>query len=114
MAGGPEYAMKVEFEQGKNIVDAAAKTSTLKHLIWSTLPSAMKISNGKYIVPHFEAKNKVDEYIKSNAALYGKTTFLWLTYFAQNYSSPMFTPNFVVSRVLLDNAYLDKAQADMT
>ena len=96
--------MKVEFEQGKNIADAAAKTSTLKHFIWSTLPNARKISNGKYLVPHFEAKNKVDEYIKSNAVLYAKTTFLWLTYFAQNYSSPMFTPNFVVSDTLLDSS----------
>jgi hypothetical protein len=104
LAGGPEYAMKVEFEQGKNIANAAAKTSTLKHFIWSTLPSTAKISKGKYLVPHFEAKSKVDEHIKSNAVLYAKTTFLWLTYFAQNYSSPMFTPNFVVSDMLLGNS----------
>ena len=56
--------MKIEFEQGKNIADAAVKTSTLKHFIWSTLPNATKISKGKYLVPHFEAKNRVDEYIK--------------------------------------------------
>ena len=89
--------MKIEFEQGRNIADAAAMTPTLEHFIWSTLPNAAKISKGKYLIPHFEAKNQVDEYIKSNEVLYAKTTFLWLTYFAQNYSSPMFSPNFVVS-----------------
>ena len=104
--------MRVEFEQGKNIANAAAKTSTLKHFIWSTLPDAAKISNEKYLVPHFAAKNKVDKYIKSNADLYAKTTFLWLTYFAQNYSSPMFTPNFVVSGRLAENSRRHMLKSD--
>jgi hypothetical protein len=89
--------MKVEVQQGKNLANAAAKTSTLKHYIWSTLPNGSKISNGKYVVPHFDAKNKIDEYIKSKADLYAKTTFLWITFYAQNYVFPMFTPNLVVS-----------------
>lgn len=89
--------MKVEVVQGKNLANAAAKTTTLKHYIWSTLPNGKKISNGKYLVPHFEGKNKVDDYIKSIVALYSKTTFLWITFYAQNYGFPMFTPNFVVS-----------------
>jgi len=96
-AGGPENAMKVEVQQGKNLANAAAKTSTLKHYIWSTLPNGSKISNGKYVVPHFDAKNKIDEYIKSKADLYAKTTFLWITFYAQNYVFPMFTPNLVKS-----------------
>jgi len=96
-AGGPEKAMKVELEQGKKLADAAAKTSTLKHLIWSTLPNGRKISNGKYVVPHFDAKNKIDDYIKSKADLYAKTTFLWVTFYAQNYQFPMYTPNLLKS-----------------
>jgi NmrA-like family len=44
----PEAAMKVEFTQGKNLANAANKTAALEHLIWSTLPNALKISNGKY------------------------------------------------------------------
>lgn len=92
--------MAVEVQQGKNLANAAAKTSTLKHFIWSTLPNGTKISKGKYLVPHFDAKNKIDEYIKSISDLYAKTTFLWITFYAQNYSFPMFTPNFVVSYYL--------------
>lgn len=88
--------MEVEFEQGRNIANAAAKTSALQHFIWSTLPSASKISKGKHVVPHFEAKYKVDEYIKGNAALYAKSTFLWVGFYEQNYLAPLFAPNFVV------------------
>lgn len=95
--------MKVELEQGKNIANAAAKTSTLKHLIWSTLPDSRKISNGKYVVPHFDAKAKIDQYIKSKAELYAKTTFMWVGWYAQNYQFPMFTPNLAVSRSLIEN-----------
>jgi len=96
-SGGPEHAMKVELQQGKNIADAAAKTATLKHLIWSTLPDSKKISNGKYVVPHLHAKARVDEYIKTKADLSAKTTFLWVGWYAQNYQFPMFTPNFAKS-----------------
>ena len=52
----------------------------------------MKTSGGKYLVPHFESKNKVDDYIKGDASLLAKTTFLWITFNATNYYFPMFTP----------------------
>ena len=89
---GPEKAVEIETEQGVNLAKAAASTSTLEHYIWSTLPNGMKISGGKYFIPHFEAKNRVDDYIKSNASLLAKTTFLWVTFYATNYYFPMFTP----------------------
>ena len=89
--------MEIEITQGTNLAKAAAKTSTLKHYIWSTLPNGMKVSDGKYLVPHFDAKNKVDDYIKADTNLYAKTTFLWVTYYASNYLFPMFTPNIMVS-----------------
>jgi hypothetical protein len=89
--------MEVEEAQGINLAKAASKTPTLKHYIWSTLPNGNKISGGKYIVPHFEAKNQIDAYIKSDPTLYPKTTFVWLTYFMSNLFFPMFTPNLVVS-----------------
>jgi len=88
--------MKVEVTQGKNLANAAARTATLQHYIWSTLPNGKKISNGKYVVPHFEAKNAINDYIKSNSTLLPKTTFMWVTFYAQNYLFPMFTPNFLV------------------
>jgi hypothetical protein len=95
--GGPENGMKVEVQQGKNLANAAAKTSTLEHYIWSTLPNGKQISKGKYLVPHFEAKNRIDDYIKANKELYAKTTFLWITFYAANYGFPMYTPIYVVS-----------------
>jgi len=92
---GPIEGMKVEVQQGKNLANAALKTPNLKHYIWSTLPNGVQISGGKYLVPHFEAKNKIEAYIKTLPDLYKKTTFLWVTWYATNYAFPMFTPIFV-------------------
>jgi len=92
---GPAKAMEIEVVQGTNIAKAAAATETLEHYIWSTLPDGKTVSNGKYLVPHFEAKNDIDRYIKSDKALLAKTTFLWITFYASNYGFPMFTPYYI-------------------
>ena len=57
-----------EIAQGK-IAIQAAKDAGVNHFIWSTLPNVEKISNGKFDVPHFTGKAKVDELVK-NAVLY--------------------------------------------
>ncbi|KAH8806092.1 hypothetical protein F5884DRAFT_846564 [Xylogone sp. PMI_703] len=62
-----QLAYEIEYQRGKNIADAAAKqvSKTLKHFIFSTLPSAVKCSNGKYSgVYHFDSKGDVSEYIQ--------------------------------------------------
>jgi len=92
---GPIKATEVESQQGINLAKAASATSTLEHYIWSTLPDAKTASNGRYLVPHFEAKNQIDRYIRSDAKLLAKTTFLWITFYAQNYLFPMYTPIYV-------------------
>jgi hypothetical protein len=92
-----EEALKVEYGQGVNIASAASKTSSLEHFIWSTLPDSRKISNGEYIVPHFEAKARIDAYIKENKSLLSKTTFLYVTFYSSNLLHPPLTPNFVKS-----------------
>jgi uncharacterized protein YbjT (DUF2867 family) len=96
-ASGPQKAIEIESAQGMNLARAAANTATLEHYVWSTLPNALRLSGGKYLVPHFESKNRVDDFIKSDKALFAKTTFLWVTFYAANYLYPMFTPNFMVS-----------------
>jgi len=96
-ASGPEDAVKVESAQGINLARAASKTPTLEHYIWSTLPNSRKISGGKYVVPHFESKNIIDDYIKQDKNLYSKTTFIWIGFYASNFSYPIFTPNFAKS-----------------
>jgi uncharacterized protein YbjT (DUF2867 family) len=98
-ANGPEKAIEIEATQGINIAKAAAKTQGLEHYIWSTLPNGAKISSGKYQVPHFVAKNQVDDYIKQDESLKAKTTFLWVTWYGNNYQYPMFTPNFLVGPI---------------
>lgn len=100
-AVGPEAALKGEIVQGINLANAASKTSTLEHYIWSTLPNGKKLSNGKWVVPHFEGKNEIDAYIKKDANLLAKTTFLWNTFYASNLTFPPFAPNLLVSISLL-------------
>ncbi|KAE8448047.1 hypothetical protein EG329_009970 [Mollisiaceae sp. DMI_Dod_QoI] len=90
-----EETMSIEFQQGRNLANAAMKTPTLKHYIWSTLPNAHKISGGRFKIPHFFSKNQVDEYIKSNTELWNKTTFLWCTFYAGNFRYPFFAPTFL-------------------
>lgn len=87
-------AMNVEYRRGVNIARAALRTSSLEHFIWSTLPSAHRISDKKYFVPHFEAKAKVDDFIKSEPELLRKTTFYWVSFFADNLLKPTFSPNY--------------------
>jgi len=91
-AFGPDKAMDVESQQGINVAKAAAATASLEHFIWSTLPNGTKISDGKYTVPHFEGKNRIDAYIRQDRALLAQTTFLWVTWYHSNYNFPMFTP----------------------
>jgi uncharacterized protein YbjT (DUF2867 family) len=42
----------------------AAKDAGVKHFIWSTLPDVEAISSGKFLLPHFTGKAKVDRIVK--------------------------------------------------
>lgn len=89
---GPKAAMEIEATQGINMARAAMATPTLQHYVWSTLPDTEKITSGKYMVPHFAGKNRVDAFIKSQPDLLAKTTFLWVSYYASNLNYPLFAP----------------------
>ncbi|KAH8817478.1 hypothetical protein F5884DRAFT_779523 [Xylogone sp. PMI_703] len=88
----PWTAMETEHRHGINLARAAIQTPTLEHYIWSTLPSVYKTSEKKFFVFHYEAKARVNEFIKSNPVLSAKTTFLWLGFFESNFQNPGFAP----------------------
>lgn len=77
-----------ELAQGRNIISAASQnTVTLKHLIFSSLPSPAEISGGKYKkLRHFEAKAEIELLIKANQQLADKTTVVWAGYYMENIS----------------------------
>ncbi|KAJ7101248.1 NAD(P)-binding protein [Mycena belliarum] len=70
-----------EVEQGKNLVDAA-KEAGVKFFIWSGLPSAAKLSNGKYTtVYHIDHKATVFEYLQASGVPHAA---IETAYFADN------------------------------
>src|SRR6266481_138458 len=42
----------------------AAKDAGVKHFVWSTLPDVEAISGGKFHVPHFTGKARIDRIVK--------------------------------------------------
>lgn len=75
-----------EIAQGKIAVQAA-KDAGVNHFIWSTLPDVEKISFGKFDVPHFTGKAKVDVLVKE--AGFENFTFVQPPFYFQNLSGQM-------------------------
>ena len=103
---GKDVAMEKEFSYGTNLARAAARVPTLQRYIWSTLPRTSKFKDGKIIVPHFEGKGRVDDYIREKLPdLAAKTTFCIFAIFAQNMLTySIFRPIWVVSDSFLAEA----------
>src|SRR5258705_12704935 len=60
----------------------AAKEAGVKHFIWSTLPDVEAISGGKFHVPHFTGKARIDSIVK--AAGFASHTFVIAPFYFQN------------------------------
>jgi uncharacterized protein YbjT (DUF2867 family) len=60
----------------------AAKDAGVKHFIWSTLPNVEAISGGKWHVPHFTSKAKVDPIVRE--AGFENHTFVIAPFYYQN------------------------------
>jgi uncharacterized protein YbjT (DUF2867 family) len=60
----------------------AAKDAGVKHFIWSTLPDVEAISGGKFHVPPFTGKAKIDEIVKE--AGFAHHTFVIAPFYYQN------------------------------
>jgi uncharacterized protein YbjT (DUF2867 family) len=70
-----------EVEQATAVVRAAKDTGA-KHFVWSTLPDVEAISGGKFHVPHFTGKAKVDRIVKE--AGFANHTFVIAPFYYQN------------------------------
>ena len=60
----------------------AAKDAGVKHFVWSTLPDVEAISGGKFHVPHFTGKAKVDRIVKETG--FANHTFVIAPFYYQN------------------------------
>jgi uncharacterized protein YbjT (DUF2867 family) len=60
----------------------AAKDAGVRHFIWSTLPDVEAISGGKFHVPHFTGKAKIDRIVKD--AGFPNHTFVIAPMYYQN------------------------------
>jgi uncharacterized protein YbjT (DUF2867 family) len=60
----------------------AAKDAGVKHLIWSTLPNVDAIGGGKFNVPHFTDKAKIDPVVKDSG--FENYTFVIAPFYYQN------------------------------
>src|SRR5712671_6198419 len=72
-----------EFTQGTAAV-RAAKAAGVKHFVWSTLPDVEAISGGRFDVPHFTGKAKVDRIVAE--AGFTNHTFVIAPFFYQNFA----------------------------
>jgi len=60
----------------------AAKEAGVKHFVWSTLPDVEAITGGKFHVPHFTGKAKVDRIVKE--AGFANHTFVIAPFYYEN------------------------------
>ena len=70
-----------EVEQATAAV-RAAKDAGVKHFVWSTLPDVEAISGGKFHVPHFTGKAKVNRIVKESE--FANHTFVIAPFYYQN------------------------------
>ncbi|KAJ2882477.1 hypothetical protein H4R27_003423 [Coemansia aciculifera] len=73
-----------EFNQGKNIIDAAIAAG-VDSIVLSSIDSMKQLSHGKYTgVLHFEGKHKVEEYLTSLSDKV-KGYFVYLGFYMENF-----------------------------
>jgi uncharacterized protein YbjT (DUF2867 family) len=65
----------------------AAKNAGVKHFVWSTLPDVEAISGGKFDVPHFTGKAKIDRIVTE--AGFPHHTFVIAPGYYQNFVGPL-------------------------
>lgn len=80
-----EYAREKELGQGRNIAEAASMIPTLQRIVWSSLPSPNKLSNGLYTkVTMFDTKEEILNIIELKSELRDKISTLLVGFYATN------------------------------
>ncbi|KAH7396382.1 hscarg protein [Pyrenochaeta sp. MPI-SDFR-AT-0127] len=60
------HSQEIEMQQGKNLFEAC-KAQDVRHYVWSSLPYALKMTNGALTqLPYFDGKALVEQYIEAN------------------------------------------------
>lgn len=72
-----------ELQHGKNLVDAV-EAANIEHFVFSTLPSADKLSNGEFKVTHFDLKAEMEDYCRSKNLA---TTYIHPAFYFENFLS---------------------------
>jgi uncharacterized protein YbjT (DUF2867 family) len=72
-----------EIKEGKNFIDACREVGGIKHIVFSSLPSAVTISGGKLKVGHFDSKATVEHYLRSFADL--SSTIVYFSSYYENF-----------------------------
>ncbi|ERF69208.1 hypothetical protein EPUS_01165 [Endocarpon pusillum Z07020] len=84
---------ETEVKQGKNVADIS-KEAGVKHLIWSSLPHAIKLTNGELShIEHFDGKAEVEEYIESIKPGSGMVASYWRPGFFMSNIKGMIQPD---------------------
>ena len=72
-----------EYQQGKNLIDAVI-AANIDYFIYSSLPAAAKISNGQFVLPHFDMKAELQSYARR---LKADTSFVHVAGYYENFAS---------------------------
>jgi uncharacterized protein YbjT (DUF2867 family) len=70
-----------EYDHGMNLIEVI-KNSDVQHFVFSTLPSAVKTSNGQFIVPHLDIKAELEDYTRR---LKIPATFVHVAFYYENF-----------------------------
>lgn len=59
-----KFSAEDEEKQGRTVVDAVKAADSVEFMVFSSLESSLKVSDGKFNAPHFESKARVQQYIE--------------------------------------------------
>jgi uncharacterized protein YbjT (DUF2867 family) len=74
-------AFEREVPQGRNLVDTVA-ACRIEHFIFSSLPSAKKLTHGQLDVPHIETKATIEEYSRGLGL---PATYVHVAFYCENF-----------------------------